>query len=88
MQTVTANGQKFEAYNVTGKVEDAGKNMETKISGHAQAGYGGARASIQSRTVVHDQFFLTTTRGRNIPSNCKTSTWPAAAATACRWYGW
>ncbi len=63
MQILSANGQKFILHNVTGKVEDAGKNMETKISGRAEAGYYGARTSIQSKTVVHDQFFITDNTG-------------------------
>ena len=69
MQTIVANGQKFDLFHTTGKVEEAGKNMETKITGSGGGGFiyrgtgGNAPISIKSKTVVHDQFFITDDTG-------------------------
>lgn len=70
MKTAIPIGKNHELRWVYGKVEEAGKNMETKVTGSGGGGatfggYGGnAPVRIQSHTVVHDQIFLTDENGR------------------------
>lgn len=70
MKNITAGGQQYNLYWVCGKVEETGKNLETRVSGGGGGGatfggYGGtAPVSIQSTTVVHDQIFLTDNDGK------------------------
>ncbi|MEO6851818.1 MAG: hypothetical protein ABI203_12210 [Mucilaginibacter sp.] len=65
MTTLDISGKHYDLYTVTGKVNEAGKNMETKVHGGGGGGYnyrgtgGSAPVSITSTTVVHDQIFLT-----------------------------
>lgn len=69
MKTITAGGKQYELYWTYGRVEESGKNMETKVSGGGGGGatfggYGGtAPVNIRSHTVVHDQIFLTDPKG-------------------------
>ncbi len=69
MKTITAGGKTYQLYHTTGKVEETGKNMETKVSGGGggggtYSGYGGtAPVTIQSTTTIHDQIFLTDNLG-------------------------
>lgn len=69
MKTITAGGKEYDLYSTTGKVEETGKNMETKVSGGGGGGgmyrgYGGtAPVTIRSTTTIHDQIFLTDAAG-------------------------
>jgi hypothetical protein len=69
MQTFTAGGIHFQPYNFTGLVAEAGKNMETKVSGSGGGGgmYNGtggtAPVTITSHTIIHDQIFLIDEKG-------------------------
>jgi len=66
MKTVQAAGKEAALYHFTGIVAEAGKNMETIVSGGGGGGYsyqgtgGSAPVTITSRTVIHDQFFWLT----------------------------
>lgn len=70
MKTINAGGKQYSMYWVRGKVEEAGKNLETRVSGGGGGGatYGGygatAPVTIQSHTVVHDQVFLVDAQGK------------------------
>jgi hypothetical protein len=69
MKEIDISGRHYDLYSVKGKVNEAGKNMETKVSGGGGGGYsykgtgGTAPISIKSTTVVHDQIFLTDNEG-------------------------
>lgn len=60
----------FDLHHFSGIVEESGKNMETRVSGGGGGGAtyqgtgGTAPVSITSRTVVHDQLFLTNKEGK------------------------
>lgn len=65
MEPLHVGGRTYELHHTTGKVQETGKNMETRVSGGGGGGatfggYGGtAPVSIRSQTIVHDQLFLT-----------------------------
>ena len=69
MELIKVNSQTYELHWVTGKIEEAGKNLETKVSGGGGGGFtyrgtgGTAPVSIKSKTVVHDQIFITEDNG-------------------------
>jgi hypothetical protein len=69
MKTIDIHGRHYTIYNATGKVEEAGKNLETRVHGGGGGGFtyggtgGSAPVSISSTTVVHDQIFLTDKAG-------------------------
>ncbi|MES2429049.1 MAG: hypothetical protein V4560_18855 [Bacteroidota bacterium] len=69
MKTIDIHGRQYTVYNATGKVEESGKNLETRVHGGGGGGYnyrgtgGSAPVSISSTTVVHDQIFLTDKNG-------------------------
>ncbi|MDB5149886.1 MAG: hypothetical protein JWQ57_3906 [Mucilaginibacter sp.] len=69
MKTISIHGRQYTVYNASGKVEESGKNMETRVHGGGGGGYsyggtgGTAPVSISSTTVVHDQIFLTDKNG-------------------------
>ncbi len=69
MKTVKTAGKEATLYHFTGMVAEAGKNMETIVSGGGGGGYsyqgtgGSAPVTISSRTVIHDQFFLVDKNG-------------------------
>ncbi|MFN3997762.1 hypothetical protein [Algoriphagus sp.] len=60
----------FDLQSFSGKVEESGKNMETRVSGGGGGGAtyqgtgGTAPISITSKTVIHDQLFLTNKEGK------------------------
>lgn len=60
----------FELYSFSGIVEESGKNLETRVSGGGGGGAtyqgtgGTAPISITSKTVIHDQLFLTSKEGK------------------------
>lgn len=56
MNTYSINGKEITLYSFIGEVAEAGKNMETIVSGGG--GAGNSSVHISSRTVVHDQIFL------------------------------
>jgi hypothetical protein len=64
MKQIVAATKSIDLYWTTGKVADAGKNMETIVKGGGGGGYTykgtgtTAPVSITSTTVVHDQIFL------------------------------
>ncbi|MBN7812676.1 hypothetical protein J0A68_17100 [Algoriphagus sp. H41] len=65
MKTFSPSHQSpFELYEFSGSVEESGKNMETQVYGGGGGGAtyrgtgGTAPVSISSRTIVHDQLFL------------------------------
>jgi hypothetical protein len=64
METVKTIGKEFRIYSVTGKVLDAKKHYETRVSGGGGGGYTNqgtgytAPVSISSTTVIHDTIFL------------------------------
>ncbi len=70
MKTITANGKTFDLYWITGKVMNAGKNMETRVHGGGGGGFtyqgtgGSAPVTISSTTVIHDQIFLEDAQGQ------------------------
>lgn len=70
MQKITLNGKEVNLVPTTGKVLNANKNMETKVSGSGGGGstFRGtgynAPVTIKSTTTVHDQFFLEDKEGR------------------------
>src|SRR5665213_651954 len=69
MKQVTINARNYDFTNITGRVEEASKNLETIVRGGGGGGatYGGtgyvAPVSITSTTVVHDQIFLIDNQG-------------------------
>jgi hypothetical protein len=69
MKKITAGAKQYDLYWTFGKVEETGKNLETKVSGSGGGGatfkgYGGtAPVSITSTTTVHDQIFLVDNSG-------------------------
>jgi hypothetical protein len=64
METVKTIGKEYRIYSVTGKVLDAKKHYETRVSGGGGGGYSHqgsgytAPVSISSTTVIHDIIFL------------------------------
>ncbi len=60
----------FSLHSFAGIVEESGKNMETRVSGGGGGGAtyqgtgGTAPITITSKTVVHDQLFLTSKEGK------------------------
>lgn len=69
MKELEISGRHYNIYTTTGKVNEAGKNLETKVHGGGGGGYnyqgtgGSAPVTITSTTVVHDQIFLTDASG-------------------------
>lgn len=69
MKELEISGRKYDVYTVTGRVNEAGKNLETRVQGSGGGGYsyrgtgGTAPVTITSTTVVHDQIFLTDDSG-------------------------
>lgn len=64
MENVKAIGKEYEIYSVTGRVLDAKKHYETRVSGGGGGGYSNqgtgytAPVKISSTTVIHDTIFL------------------------------
>lgn len=60
----------FDLHNFSGIVEESGKNLETRVSGGGGGGAtyqgtgGTAPVTITSKTVIHDQLFLTGKEGK------------------------
>lgn len=60
----------FELHSFSGVVEESGKNLETRVSGGGGGGAtyqgtgGTAPVTITSKTVIHDQLFLTNKEGK------------------------
>jgi len=65
MKPLHVGGRTYDLHYVTGKVQETGKNMETRVTssgggGATFGGYGGtAPVNIRSQTIVHDQLFVT-----------------------------
>ena len=70
METVKTIGKEYQIYSVTGKVLDAQKHYETRVTGSGGGGYTNqgtgytAPVSISSTTVVHDNIFLMDAAGK------------------------
>src|ERR1700749_2767716 len=69
MEALQVGGRTYELHHTTGTVQEAGKNMETRVSGSGGGGasfggYGGTEpGNIRSQPIVHDQLFLIDSNG-------------------------
>jgi len=62
MKTIIVNGKSIELHAITGTVLSSNKHLETRVS--SSGGGNNTSVSVTSRTIVHDQFFLQDSTGR------------------------
>lgn len=69
-QELQINGKPYDRYHITGEVTGASKHLETQVSGGGGGGYSyqgtgsSYTAPVTSRTVTHDQIFVSNGDGK------------------------